>query len=36
MAQDNAFPSKYTGGSKVMTIDFTRKPQMAFADDWQN
>jgi multiple sugar transport system substrate-binding protein len=35
MAQDNAFPFKYTGGSKV-TIDWTGAAQMAFASYWQN
>jgi multiple sugar transport system substrate-binding protein len=35
MAQDNAFPFQYTGGSKV-TIDWTGPAQMAFASYWQN
>jgi multiple sugar transport system substrate-binding protein len=35
MAQDNAFPFEYTGGSKV-TIDWTGPAQMAFASYWQN
>jgi len=35
MAQDNAFPFKYTGGSHV-TIDWTGPAQMAFASYWQN
>jgi multiple sugar transport system substrate-binding protein len=34
MAQDNAFPFQYTGGSKV-TIDWTGPAQEAFADYWQ-
>ena len=35
MAQDNAYPFKYTGGSNV-TIDFTGPAQTAFANYWQN
>ena len=35
MAQDNAFPFKYSGGSKV-TINWTGPAQMAFASYWQN
>jgi multiple sugar transport system substrate-binding protein len=35
MAQDNAFPFRYTGGSNV-TIDFTGPAQTAFANYWQN
>ena len=35
MAQDNAFPFRYTGGSDV-TIDFTGPAQLAFANYWQN
>ena len=34
MAQDNAFPFQYTGGSTV-TIDWTGPAQTAFADYWQ-
>jgi multiple sugar transport system substrate-binding protein len=34
MAQDNAFPFQYTGGSKV-TIDWTGPAQTAFANYWQ-
>ena len=34
MAQDNAFPFQYTGGSKV-TIDWTGPAQEAFASYWQ-
>ncbi|HVV24746.1 MAG TPA: hypothetical protein VHF06_35270 [Pseudonocardiaceae bacterium] len=34
MAQDNAYPFGYTGGSKV-TIDFTGPAQMRFANYWQ-
>jgi multiple sugar transport system substrate-binding protein len=35
MAQDNAFPFSYSGGSKV-TIDWTGPAQMSFASYWQN
>jgi len=35
MAQDNAWPFTYTGGSNV-TIDWTGAAQMAFAQYWQN
>ncbi|MGH3155004.1 MAG: ABC transporter substrate-binding protein, partial [Streptosporangiaceae bacterium] len=35
MAQDGAFPFKYTGGAKV-TIDWTGAAQLAFAGYWQN
>jgi multiple sugar transport system substrate-binding protein len=35
MAQDNAFPFQYAGGSKV-TIDWTGPAQMAFASYWQD
>ena len=35
MAQDNAFPFTYSGGSKV-TINWTGPAQMAFASYWQN
>jgi len=35
MAQDNAFPFAYAGGSKV-TINWTGPAQMAFASYWQN
>jgi len=35
MAQDNAYPFRYSGGSNV-TINFTGKAQLAFADYWQN
>lgn len=34
MAQDNAYPFKYTGGSNV-TINFTGPAQTAFANYWQ-
>jgi multiple sugar transport system substrate-binding protein len=34
MAQDNAFPFQYTGGSTV-TIDWTGPAQTAFANYWQ-
>jgi multiple sugar transport system substrate-binding protein len=34
MAQDNAWPFQYSGGSSV-TIDWTGAAQMAFADYWQ-
>jgi multiple sugar transport system substrate-binding protein len=34
MAQDNAFPFSWNGGSKV-TIDFTGMNEMAFANYWQ-
>jgi multiple sugar transport system substrate-binding protein len=34
MAQDNAYPFGYTGGSKV-TIDFTGPAQTRFANYWQ-
>jgi multiple sugar transport system substrate-binding protein len=34
MAQDNAFPFRYSGGSTV-TIDWTGAAQMAFANYWQ-
>ena len=34
MAQDNAWPFTYTGGSSV-TINWTGPAQMAFADYWQ-
>ena len=34
MAQDNAFPFQYSGGSKV-TIDWTGPAQEAFASYWQ-
>jgi multiple sugar transport system substrate-binding protein len=34
MAQDNAWPFTYTGGSSV-TIDWTGPAQMAFANYWQ-
>ena len=33
MAQDNAFPFSWNGGSKV-TIDFTGPNEMAFAKYW--
>jgi multiple sugar transport system substrate-binding protein len=35
MAQDNAWPFTYTGGSSV-TINWTGAAQMAFASYWQN
>jgi multiple sugar transport system substrate-binding protein len=35
MAQDNAWPFTYTGGSSV-TINWTGAKQMAFAQYWQN
>ncbi len=35
MAQDNAWPFAYTGGSNV-TINWTGPKQMAFASYWQN
>jgi multiple sugar transport system substrate-binding protein len=35
MAQDNAWPFSYTGGSSV-TIDWTGPAQMKFASYWQN
>jgi multiple sugar transport system substrate-binding protein len=35
MAQDNAFPFQYTGGSHV-TINWTGPAQMAFASYWQS
>jgi multiple sugar transport system substrate-binding protein len=35
MAQDNAWPFTYTGGSNV-TINWTGAAQMAFASYWQN
>jgi multiple sugar transport system substrate-binding protein len=35
MAQDNAFPFDYTGGSHV-TINWTGKAQLAFANYWQS
>jgi multiple sugar transport system substrate-binding protein len=35
MAQDNAWPFTYTGGSNV-TINWTGPAQMAFAQYWQN
>src|SRR5580693_7417090 len=35
MAQDNAFPFDYTGGSHV-TINWTGTTQMAFANYWQS
>jgi multiple sugar transport system substrate-binding protein len=35
MAQDNAFPFQYSGGSKV-TINWTGPAQMAFAGYWQS
>jgi multiple sugar transport system substrate-binding protein len=35
MAQDNAFPFGYTGGSRV-TIDWTGPAQMAFSKYWQS
>lgn len=35
MAQDNAWPFTYNGGSKV-TINWTGAKQMAFAQYWQN
>jgi len=35
MAQDNAFPFQYAGGSKV-TINWTGPAQMAFASYWQD
>jgi multiple sugar transport system substrate-binding protein len=35
MAQDNAWPFSYAGGSSV-TIDWTGAKQMAFAQYWQN
>jgi multiple sugar transport system substrate-binding protein len=35
MAQDNAWPFTYTGGSSV-TINWTGPAQMAFAQYWQN
>ncbi len=35
MAQDNAWPFAYTGGSNV-TINWTGPAQMAFASYWQN
>lgn len=34
MAQDDAFPFKYTGGANI-TIDFNGSKQVAFADYWQ-
>jgi multiple sugar transport system substrate-binding protein len=34
MAQDNAFPFSWNGGSKV-TVDFTGPSEMAFAKYWQ-
>jgi multiple sugar transport system substrate-binding protein len=35
MAQDNAWPFTYTGGSSI-TINWTGPAQMAFANYWQN
>jgi multiple sugar transport system substrate-binding protein len=35
MAQDNAWPFTYTGGSTI-TINWTGPQQMAFAEYWQN
>jgi multiple sugar transport system substrate-binding protein len=35
MAQDNAWPFTYTGGSSI-TINWTGAAQMAFANYWQN